>query len=304
MPAASTSPLAERFPVFAELLRSRATPLRVAPVGPDGAWLVHWRNADTEAVYSHPGHHTLSFYLRGGHAVRCLQAPSARGEPGALCCMPAEHESRWDVRGSLELLHLYLPQLQFAQAAERWFDLEPRSAQLADRIYFHDEALARLCGRLAAADWAHTDAGLELQHLSLEVQAQLLADHVRQRRSSAATVRGGLSPVVRRRVLERIEAAVAQGAGAALSLAALAEAAHLSEFHFARMFKASFGMSPHAWVMARRLQRARELLAAGRLGLEAVAQRCGYAHLSHLNAALRRAGLGSASRYQALVRSA
>lgn len=300
MPAATPSSLAERFPVFAELLRSRATPLRAAPVGPDGAWLVHWRNADTEAVYSHPGHHTLSFYLHGGHAVRCLQAPSARGEPGALCCMPAEHESRWDVRGSLELLHLYLPQLQFAQAAERWFDLEPRSAQLADRIYFHDERLARLCGRLAATDWAGTDAGLELQHLSLEVQAQLLAGHVQHRRPPAAAVRGGLSPVVRRRVLERIEAAITQGDTAALSLAVLAEVAHLSEFHFARMFKVSFGMSPHAWVMQRRLQRARELLVVGRLGLEEVAHRCGYAHLSHMNAALRRAGLGSAS-HQALM---
>lgn len=218
--------------------------------------------------------------------------------------MPAEHESRWDVRGSLELLHLFLPRLQFAQAAERWFDLEPRSAQLADRIYFHDEQLALLCRSLAAADWADTDAGLRLQHLSLQVQARLLAGHVRHRRSHAAMVRGGLSPVVRRRVLECIEAAITQGAGAALSLAMLAEVAYLSEFHFARMFKASFGMSPHAWVMARRLQRARELLTAGRLGFEEVAQRCGYAHLSHLNAALRRAGLGSASRYQALARSA
>lgn len=293
------SSLAERFPVFAELLRSRATPLRVAPVGPDGAWLVHWRNADTEAAYSHPGHHTLSFYLRGGHAVRCLQAPSARGEPGALCCMPAEHESRWEVRGSLELLHLYLPKLQVAQAAERWFDLEPRSAQLADRIYFHDERLARLCGSLAATDWSGTDVGLRLQHLSLEVQAQLLTGHLQPRRLAA--VRGGLSPAVRRRVLESIEAALAQGDAAALSLADLAEVAHLSEYHFARMFKASFGMSPHAWVMARRLLRARELLGTGRLGLEDVAQRCGYAHLSHLNAALRRAGLGSASRYRALA---
>lgn len=303
MSAAAPPPLVERFPVFAELLRSRATPLRVTPVGPDGAWLVHWRNADTEAVYSHPGHHTLSFYLQGGHAVRCHQAPSARGEPGALCCMPAEHESRWDVRGSLELLHLYLPQLQFAQSAERWFDLEPRSAQLADRIYFHDERLAALCRQLASADWAETDAGLRLQQLSLQVQAQLLAEHVQQRRSLAG-VKGGLSATARRRVLERIEAGISSAGEAALSLAALAEVAHLSEFHFARMFKASFGMSPHAWVMRRRLSRGCELLAAQRLGFDEVAQRCGYAHLSHLNAALRRAGLGSASRYQALARNA
>lgn len=110
--------------------------------------------------------------------------------------------------------------------------------------------------------------------------------------------------MVRRRVLERIEAAITQGDAAALSLTELAGVAHLSEFHFTRMFKPSLGLSPHVWFMRRRLHRARELLVAGRLGLEDVAQRCGYAHLSHLNAALRRAGLGSAASHQALVRRA
>jgi AraC family transcriptional regulator len=100
--------------------------------------------------------------------------------------------------------------------------------------------------------------------------------------------------VARRRVLERIEAS----RGADLSLAELAQAACLSEFHFVRMFKASFGLSPHAWVMRRRLAHARELLADGRFSLQQVAAQAGYAHLSHLNAALRRAGLGSAARYR------
>ncbi|HEX2009719.1 MAG TPA: helix-turn-helix transcriptional regulator, partial [Roseateles sp.] len=96
------------------------------------------------------------------------------------------------------------------------------------------------------------------------------------------------------RVLERIEAAP----GMAPGLKELADAACLSEFHFVRMFKASFGLSPYAWVMRRRLALARELLARDRLSLQQVAERAGYAHLSHLNAALRGAGLASAARYR------
>jgi len=107
-------------------------------------------------------------------------------------------------------------------------------------------------------------------------------------------LRGGLAPAARRRVLERIEVSLAAPGGPAPCLAAMAEAACLSEYHFARMFKTSFGCSPHAWVMQRRLERARTLLADGRHTLDEVARRCGYAHLSHLNAALRRAGLASA----------
>ena len=280
--------------VAAALLRSRAS-LRRAQALPQDVWLAHWRNADTETAYQQPDHHTLSFYLQGGHAVRCREEPDARGAPGTLCLLPAGHESRWDVNGTLQLLHVYLPRLELAQAAERWFDLDPRAATLAERIYFHDDRLAALCTALAQTDWAAPDAGLRLQQLALDLQARLIDAHAVHSRP-LPSLRGGLAPAARRRVLERIEHGLAAPGGHAPSLAQMADAACLSEYHFARMFKASFGCSPHAWVMRRRLERARTLLAEGRVALDEVAQRCGYAHLSHLNAALRRAGLGSASR--------
>ena len=296
---ASSSPASlpiAQLSVGSALLRSRAT-LRRAQALPEGVWLAHWHNADTAAEYVQPEHHTLSFYLAGGRAVRCVEAPEARGEPGAMCCLPAGHDSRWVIEDELQLLHLYLPRLQLAQAAERWFDLDPRSAALADQIYFRDAPLEALFGRIASADWQATDARLQLQQLALDVQTRLLGAHTVHRQPLRA-VRGGLAPAARRRVLEHIEAGLALQQD--LSLAALADTAHLSAYHFARMFKASFGYSPHAWVMQRRLAGARELLAQGRLTFTAIAARCGYSHLSHLNDALRRAGLASASRYRAV----
>jgi AraC family transcriptional regulator len=286
------------FAVCTELLRSRALPLRGTAVGLDGVWLVHWRNADTEAVYERPEHHTLSLYLDGGEEVRCLNAPGARGGAGSLVCMPAGHESRWEVRGSLQLLHLYLPRLPLAECAERWFDLDPRAANLQDRIYFDDPLLSGMGRRIAAMDWRDTDAPLQLQWLALQMQARLISAHCGPARP-LPRVKGGLAPGARRRVLERIEASFSpQGDAPPPTLRELADIACLSEFHFARMFKASFGMSPHAWVMQRRLALARRLLAEQRWTLEQVAQQAGYAHLSHLNAALRRAGLGTAARYR------
>ena len=279
------------------LLRSRATLQRAAAL-PSGVWLAHWRNADTATEYLQPEHHTLSFYLEGGHAVRCAEAPAARGEPGVLCCLPAGHDSRWAVNGELQLMHLYLPQLQLAQAAEAWFERDPRSVTLAERIYFRDPRLEALCSAMAAADWQAPDAALRLQQITLDVQTCLLGEHT-VRRHPLPAVRGGLAPAARRRVLERIESGLlGQSPPESLNLTALAAAACLSEYHFARMFKASFGCSPHAWVMRRRLELARAMLGDGRLAFDEVARRCGYAHLSHLNAALRRAGLASASRYR------
>jgi len=282
-----------QFDVSTALLDSRARLLRSHAL-PDGVWVAHWGNADTRTSYLKPGHHTLTIYLQGGNEVRCHEAPSARGEPGRLCTLPSGHESNWDVNGSLQLLHIYLPTLHFAQSAERWLDMDPRFAALAEQIFFHDPRLASLCADIARLDWDDTDATLALQQLTLDVQEQLLNQHT-MHRASASDVKGGLSPGARRRVIECVELRLADGVG----LSDLAHAACLSEFHFARMFKTSFGMSPHAWVMRRRVERARKLLSRGDMGLEMVAQQCGYAHLSHMNTALRRVGLASASAIRA-----
>jgi AraC family transcriptional regulator len=45
-----------------------------------------------------------------------------------------------------------------------------------------------------------------------------------------------------------------------LTVSQLASVACLSQFHFARAFKAAVGQSPHRHVSARRLERAKELL--------------------------------------------
>lgn len=44
------------------------------------------------------------------------------------------------------------------------------------------------------------------------------------------------------------------------TLADMAAIAHLSPYHFARQFKATTGLPPHQYVIARRVERAKELV--------------------------------------------
>ena len=67
----------------------------------------------------------------------------------------------------------------------------------------------------------------------------------------------------------------------------LAGVAHVSLFHFSRAFKAAAGLSPHAYVTARRVERARRML-AGPLPLAEVAFACGFASQSHFGSVFRR----------------
>jgi len=50
-----------------------------------------------------------------------------------------------------------------------------------------------------------------------------------------------------------------------LDVAALARAALMSTAHFARQFRAAYGESPHAYLMTRRVERAKALLRRGGL---------------------------------------
>ena len=66
----------------------------------------------------------------------------------------------------------------------------------------------------------------------------------------------GLAPHIERRVRDHIEA----NFHADLRLDALAEIAGMSRFHFAAMFRVSFGESPHRFVIQRRVAKASDLL--------------------------------------------
>ncbi len=68
----------------------------------------------------------------------------------------------------------------------------------------------------------------------------------------------------------------------------LAAEAGFSAFHFARAFKQSTGMAPHEFVTMRRMERAKELLLAGRSSVPEIAYAVGYSNVSHFRRLLRR----------------
>jgi AraC-like DNA-binding protein len=90
-------------------------------------------------------------------------------------------------------------------------------------------------------------------------------------------VRGGLTPRVLRRVREHVEMHLAEK----ISVAALAAIAGLSMFHFARAFKQSEGMTPHDYLVRRRVRRAMELLANSDLPVAEIALAVGFSDSSH-----------------------
>ncbi len=101
-------------------------------------------------------------------------------------------------------------------------------------------------------------------------------------------------------MIDYIEAGLDQD----LDLASLANVAAMSLYHFARRFKETVGMSPHAYVLSRRIRRAQAMLGDRRGGnLECVAAACGFSSQAHLSTAFRHRFGITPSAYRRIVSS-
>jgi AraC family transcriptional regulator len=96
--------------------------------------------------------------------------------------------------------------------------------------------------------------------------------------------KGGLASRPRQRVIDFINEHLQDE----LSLVELSRIAKLSPHHFATAFKASTGLSPHRYVIERRINRARDLLRRDDKSISDIAYAVGFSSQSHLTATFRR----------------
>lgn len=115
--------------------------------------------------------------------------------------------------------------------------------------------------------------------------ATIFAQLVRKQRYVPAVRKaGGLTPTSLNRVMEKIEEDLA----VKLSLSQLAELAGLSVPHFCRAFKRTIGCPPYAFVVRRRIDRAKEFLRHSDISITGIALDCGFSSSSHFTNAFRR----------------
>ena len=95
--------------------------------------------------------------------------------------------------------------------------------------------------------------------------------------------KGRLSPAQFRRLTEYIDSRLHEP----LNLETLAEVVGVGMWTFTRHFRESFGRTPHAYIIERRIDRARRLLAQSRMPIKEVASACGFADQAHMTRVFR-----------------
>lgn len=155
----------------------------------------------------------------------------------------------------------------------------------AEHIEFspHFKIINPLIQHLAYALKAELESGCLSGRLYVESAAVVLAVHLLKinspLRQSIQEYKGGLPMHKLTQVIEYIDEYLDRNIG----LSELAQVVSMSQYHFARLFKQSVGITPHQYLIGQRVERAKQLLRQCDLSIADIALRCGFANQGHLS---------------------
>jgi AraC family transcriptional regulator len=187
--------------------------------------------------------------------------------------IPAGLEGEWSDDASCTVLHIWMAD-EFVRNTFDQLGLRASDAQIRHQYQIRDPRLQHLAWALRAE--------LEAEEASDPLYAESLCTAMVVRLAGATASpderRRTLMPRAAARVVDYIEAHLDER----LTLAELAALVELSVPHFKVLFRETFGVPVHRYVVVRRVERAKALLMQGRLSASQVALEVGFAHQSHM----------------------
>jgi AraC-like DNA-binding protein len=184
----------------------------------------------------------------------------------------------------LQARHLYLRQSLIDEVADEIFAGSQQRRFIGSSLGRTDPILYRLMTVIRAAlDEPPLGNRLKMDYLS-----QALAAHLLARYSIAGSPRPLPVHTLNARQIGRLSDYVNDNLASEMSIIQLAEIVGLSRAQFIQRFKATALMPPHRFVILRRINQARKLLARPGADLALIALTCGFADQSHFTAVFRR----------------
>ena len=180
-------------------------------------------------------------------------------------------------------LLLSLPQ-QFLRRIANESGADSSKFEIRNRFQVRDRELEALTWAMKREMDSGCPSGrFYLEGLALAVASRLVTRHSSLTKS-APEENQALSGHKLKRILSFIEDQLAEN----LSLDQIATVAGVSASHMNTLFRKSTGLPIHQYVIQRRVERAKTLLAHDNLSMEEIAQTVGFAHQSHMAKHMRR----------------
>jgi len=240
--------------------------------------------APFEAVEAPVGHPFLIYHLaRPTEVMRRIEGnPVERSliGPRRLCLTPGEATTQWQHSGNPEILQVYLRKSVFTSVAGEMYSGDPDKVQIVPRFAAVDPLLEQLALAIASA----LREGNARDGLYIDALAQMIATHLARNHSSRSPATRALTaPCISGWKMRRIMEFIEENLDNDLRLEAMAAQVEVSPLYLPRAFKAAVGQSPHQYVLARRIERAKELLRNTQTPIADVAFSSGFSSQSHLS---------------------
>src|SRR5215467_4505684 len=231
--------------------------------------------------------HTIRITLQAGYLERRINGGRLQRHPvrtGDIIITPA-YSQEW-LRSSepVDFLNMYLDPTFLNQVAETWTSYRSLEVDWPEEVI--EDPLILQIGLALRTEIETASAHVSLMYV--ESLANTLVAHLLKRFSNwkveEQLMTGRLSTVCMRQVVDYIHANLHQP----LTLTGLADVAGLSPHHFARMFKQAMGVSPHQYILHRRIEQAKTLLLKQNVSLATIASELGCVDQSHFTRAFKR----------------
>ena len=251
-----------------------------------------WSHSEGELDKREAGYNEIMVLLEGRLSVRRrgdgrLEKFAAVPGTVALCPRGVREDMLYLGGKVCESVYLLFPDSPLSETALREFDVDPDKVGLRYVGGFPDPLIEQVARTIRAEMIDPKPSGKML----VETLTSALWVHILRHYSNLNSVsvplpvaRGALDPRRLRLVKDFIEAHL----GEDLSIEALANEACLSPFHFARAFKAATGTAPHSYLTDRRMEKAKYLIAGGRIPIAKIACLCGFSSQAYFTTWFKR----------------
>jgi AraC-like DNA-binding protein len=205
------------------------------------------------------------------------QAPLSALVEGCTTLYDLKRRPTFRTNNPFHSLHFYLPRATLDAVAD-----DADAPRIGELRYAPgqgvDDPMLRALGALLrpALERPEQANRIFVDHIMAAVGAHVAATYG-EMKAALHPARGGLAPWQARRAREIIEANL----DGEISLTQLAAACGVSVSHFSRAFRRTMGLSPHRWLLRRRVDVAKTLLCRMQTPLSDVALACGFADQSH-----------------------